>query len=185
MSGETASLGAEAVQLLDVLTDRLTAARQRLGEPKGGDEASAAHPDEAPRPDPADGHGGDEVSAADPDGATAAGPCPHCGHDPANDQQRRQSQSCTSCPICAAQAMLRGERPEATAKLIDGALAVLQVLRGLVAGTTRPAADAAGEPAEGDATDDAEQSDEEPAVVDGVATRDAEARGSVVRIDIR
>ena len=179
MSGETRSLGVEAVQLLDAITDRLAAAQQRLGERSGGDEAPGADTEATGRND------GDEACAADRAATTATGPCPRCGHDPVNDQQSPNAQSCTSCPICAAQAMLRGERPEAMARLIDGALAVLHVLRGVVAGATRPAAGAAGETADGDASGNAERSDEEPAAGDRAVARDAEAPSSVVRIDIR
>lgn len=50
--------------------------------------------------------------------------CPTCGQDP--------SASCTSCPICRFLAVLRGERPEVTAKWIDGALSMVSALRAMM-----------------------------------------------------
>ena len=50
--------------------------------------------------------------------------CPECGSIP--------GASCTACPLCRFLALLRGERPEATAKLVDGALMIIRTLRSLV-----------------------------------------------------
>jgi hypothetical protein len=89
--------------------------------------------------------------------------------------------------------MLRGERPEATAKLIDGALAVLQVLRGLVAGAGQPPAraDQSGGAVSDQPSDQAGSTGAAgPAngEYDAAAARAADGAsrdGSVVRIDIR
>ena len=51
--------------------------------------------------------------------------------------------SCTACPLCRFLAMLRGERPETTAKLVDGALLIVRALRSLIP-EAPPPADAAG-----------------------------------------
>lgn len=122
MNAPVGSLAAEASQLLDVLAGRLTemAARQRTA----GDPAAA---DGSPTPD-ADGSTGDTPAGESQPAAEAGGRCPQCGHDPA------ASVSCTGCPLCAALALLRGERPEAAAKLAAGALTIVQTLRGLLAG---------------------------------------------------
>lgn len=55
---------------------------------------------------------------------SASGKCPECGSVP--------GASCTACPLCRFMALLRGERPEATAKLVDGALMIIRTLRSLV-----------------------------------------------------
>ena len=62
-------------------------------------------------------------------GGETAAVCPTCGHQP--------GESCTACPLCRFLAVLRGERPEATARWVDGALIIVQALRSLI-----PAADA-------------------------------------------
>lgn len=56
--------------------------------------------------------------------AEAAGRCPECGSVP--------GASCTACPLCRFVAVLRGERPEATARLVDGALLIVRTLRSLI-----------------------------------------------------
>ena len=56
--------------------------------------------------------------------AAAAGRCPECGALP--------DASCTACPLCRLLAVLRGERPEATARLVDGALMIVRTLRSLI-----------------------------------------------------
>ena len=48
--------------------------------------------------------------------------------------------SCTACPLCRFMALLRGERPEATARLVDGALMIIRTLRSLVPDPPDPAA---------------------------------------------
>ncbi|MDQ6657558.1 MAG: hypothetical protein M3Z00_04920 [Actinomycetota bacterium] len=108
-------LRSEAVQLLDVLADRLAAIQ--VGA------AAAAVADDVGRCS-----GDDAVSSA------AGEPCRSCGADP------RQS-SCTGCPFCAAMAVLRGERPELTARLVDSALSIVGGLRSLIGD---PPANAAG-----------------------------------------
>lgn len=105
MTAPIGPLAGEAAQLLDVVAERLTAIRDR--SPAGDGESGPAQADAA---------SGDEP----------AGRCPECGHDPA------ALSTCTACPLCKLLALLRGERPEATARLVDGALALVQVLRGLV-----------------------------------------------------
>ncbi len=65
-------------------------------------------------------------------GATADGRCPECGSVP--------GASCTACPLCRFMALLRGERPEATARLVDGALMIIRTLRSLVPDPPDPAA---------------------------------------------
>jgi hypothetical protein len=59
------------------------------------------------------------------------GRCPECGSIP--------GASCTACPLCRFLALLRGERPEATAKLVDGALMIIRTLRSLVPEQPTPA----------------------------------------------
>lgn len=71
----------------------------------------------APEAGPADRSATDGTPAA-------AHACPECGHD--------GSTSCTSCPICRLLSVLRGERPEVTAKLAEGALQVIGSLRTLL-----------------------------------------------------
>jgi hypothetical protein len=65
-----------------------------------------------------------ESEAEQPDPAPADGRCPECGSMP--------GAYCTACPLCRFMALLRGERPEATAKLVDGALMIIRTLRSLV-----------------------------------------------------
>ncbi|MDQ2848526.1 MAG: hypothetical protein M3Y77_19770, partial [Actinomycetota bacterium] len=57
--------------------------------------------------------------------AAAGQPCRSCGAAPGQS-------SCTGCPLCAAMAALRGERPELTARLVDGALSIVSGLRSLI-----------------------------------------------------
>ncbi len=100
-------LAKEAALLLDVVADRLTSM-------KPGDDSGTA-----------------DAGTADADGATgsagASGTqdrCPECGAVPGG--------SCTACPLCRFMAVLRGERPEATARLVDGALMIVRTLRSLI-----------------------------------------------------
>ena len=127
-------LAVEAALLLDVVADRLTALKP------GAD---------GPGPTSATGGPRDSGSAGEQAGPTASGRplgpdgrCPECGSVP--------GASCTSCPLCRFLAMLRGERPETTAKLVDGALLIVRALRSMI--PDAPAAEAsagprAGEPA--------------------------------------
>lgn len=71
---------------------------------------------------------GDGLGATAPEEVPAAGACPQCGHDPS------AASACTACPLCRLIAVLRGERPETTARLVDGALTVVRALRALVPG---------------------------------------------------
>jgi hypothetical protein len=64
-----------------------------------------------------------EGAAQSAEGDSAAR-CPECGSIP--------GASCTACPLCRFLALLRGERPEATAKLVEGALMIIRTLRSLV-----------------------------------------------------
>ncbi len=104
-------LALEAALLLDVVADRLESMKQR---PTASEE-------------PAAGTEGDSAGGTDPGPsptAAADGRCPECGSIP--------GASCTACPLCRFLALLRGERPEATAKLVDGALMIIRTLRSLV-----------------------------------------------------
>jgi hypothetical protein len=114
-------LALEAALLLDVVADRLESMKERTTASDG--------------------------AAADTEGDTAAGPsptvgsdgrCPECGSIP--------GASCTACPLCRFLALLRGERPEATAKLVDGALMIIRTLRSLVPEQPAPAGAATSDP---------------------------------------
>lgn len=103
-------LALEAALLLDVVADRLESMKGAPGTPvpaADGDDAGGA------------GAGQQEATTAGP-----AARCPECGSVP--------GASCTACPLCRFMALLRGERPEATAKLVDGALLIIRTLRSLV-----------------------------------------------------
>ena len=123
-------LAVEAALLLDVVADRLTALKP---DPLG--------------PGPTSSPGGDGGPAAD-EPAGPAGPgrplgpdgrCPECGSVP--------GASCTACPLCRFLAMLRGERPETTAKLVDGALLIVRALRSMIPEAPEPTSQrAAGDP---------------------------------------
>lgn len=54
------------------------------------------------------------------------GGCPQCGHDPS------LTETCTACPLCRFLAVVRGERPETTARFVEGALTVVQALRAML-----------------------------------------------------
>ena len=118
-------LALEAALLLDVVADRLESMKTA--------PAAAASPAAAtPTTDNAGPAGADEAEPT----VAAAGRCPECGSVP--------GASCTACPLCRFMALLRGERPEATAKLVDGALMIIRTLRTLV--PDPPAAAGAGTP---------------------------------------
>lgn len=75
------------------------------------------------------------AAIADDAARPAAGElCPTCGADPGQS-------SCTGCPLCAAMAALRGERPELSAQLVDGALSIVSGLRSLIGDLPADSAD--------------------------------------------
>jgi len=110
--------------LLDVVADRLesmkrTATSQDPAERQpatDGDQVADNTEDTGPGPSPTLG---------------IDGRCTECGSIP--------GASCTACPVCRFLALLRGERPEATAKLVDGALMIIRTLRSLVPEQPTPA----------------------------------------------
>lgn len=109
--------------LLDVVADRLTAMRPEAGDPTGSAASRTGGP-----------------SAGGPDGRPLGpdGRCPECGSVP--------GASCTACPLCRFLAMLRGERPETTARLVDGALLIVRALRSMIPDAPDPAASSAAGP---------------------------------------
>jgi len=120
-------LALEAALLLDVVADRLESMKQRTTTSQG---------------DPTSPGGSASQGETTSPGETGAGPgpsptlgvdgrCPECGSIP--------GASCTACPLCRFLALLRGERPEATAKLVDGALMIVRTLRSLVPEQPAPA----------------------------------------------
>ncbi len=156
MTGAIGSLASETRQLLDAVAERLAAHRDRLRDPAGaapsacdgrdraagdGDLAADEHDDAATRATDGAQIGGDAIGApAPPYGAGRSGRCPRCGHDPANRA------GCTGCPFCAGLALLRGERPEAAATLLDGALLIVQALRDVLDRSPGDAGPGAGGP---------------------------------------
>lgn len=108
-------LALEAALLLDVVADRLESMKS---VPSAGIPSTGAASGSAENAD--DGSGQPDPPAA----GSGAGRCPECGSVP--------NASCTACPVCRFLALLRGERPEATAKLVDGALLIIRTLRSLV-----------------------------------------------------
>jgi hypothetical protein len=110
-------LAVEAALLLDVVADRLTALKP---DSAGGGESTGPT-------------GGSPSGGAQPTGRPLGpdGRCPECGSVP--------GASCTACPLCRFLAMLRGERPETTAKLVDGALLIVRALRSMIPDTPGPA----------------------------------------------
>jgi len=130
-------LAVEAALLLDVMADRLTSMRPP-GEPDStpADESppeSPPDPPPDPPPAPPTPPAAPPSASRTPPRATQArsvptlgpdGRCPECGAIP--------GASCTACPLCRFLAVLRGERPEATARLVDGALLIVRTLRSLL-----------------------------------------------------
>jgi hypothetical protein len=116
MSAPVGSLAGEAALLLEAIAGRLESWRAGTGGPvrPGAGEAAGTDP-------------GDEMDSGD-DAVTPSVPgrCPQCGHDPG------ETPGCTSCPLCRLLALLRGERPETAARLVEGALSVVQALRALL-----------------------------------------------------
>jgi hypothetical protein len=111
-------LALEAALLLDVVADRLESMKQRTTAAEGAAAQAEDDPTAGPDAGPAPTLGID-------------GRCPECGSIP--------GASCTACPLCRFLALLRGERPEATAKLVDGALMIIRTLRSLVPEQPAPA----------------------------------------------
>ncbi|MEP6561046.1 MAG: hypothetical protein ABJD68_08220 [Nakamurella sp.] len=123
-------LAQEAAMLLDVVADRLEAmkrapAAQRTNADTAAAEQGAAAGGQAAAADddamPGDATDAEAASAAPANSASA---CPECGSVP--------GAYCTACPLCRFMALLRGERPEATARLVDGALMIIRTLRSMV-----------------------------------------------------
>ncbi|HOZ58880.1 MAG TPA: hypothetical protein PKY70_11910 [Nakamurella multipartita] len=120
-------LAVEAALLLDVVADRLTALK-----PETSGAESAGPTTGSTGPEGADGT--HESTAGRPLGPD--GRCPECGSVP--------GASCTACPLCRFLAILRGERPETTAKLVDGALLIVRALRTMIPDAPAPAGGSAG-----------------------------------------
>ena len=131
-------LAQEAALLLDVVADRLEQLKARpdtgtvetpstgtsTGSEPTGSEPTGSEPTSG-EPGPAASAAGQE--AAEEKGSVTPDPggrCPECGSVP--------GAYCTACPLCRFMALLRGERPEATARLVDGALLIVRTLRSLV-----------------------------------------------------
>ena len=121
-------LALEAALLLDVVADRLESMKEQTSTSPGASQGTAGNTEGEQAG--ATGHGPSPTLGID-------GRCPECGSIP--------GASCTACPLCRFLALLRGERPEATAKLVDGALMIIRTLRSLVpdqpsapAGTAEP-----------------------------------------------
>lgn len=112
-------LRTEAALLLDVLADRLTALRNATGADVG-----ATTSDQAGSPTAERGRGDHSPPPEDPLRLSAdlptgsATPCATCGRGPAETTGAARS----GCPLCALLAVLRGERPDVAAGLLDGAL---------------------------------------------------------------
>jgi hypothetical protein len=164
-------LRTEAAMLLDLLTERLSVLQQVADHQVEVDRTAATS-----TPDP----------AGSPDAAPGGGVCAACGHDP-------NASSCSGCPICALLAMVRGERPELTARLVDGARTMLIGLRSLLgdfppAGTTP--ADGAGDDAAAGSAPAAEpaadvRAADEPAADDPTQTVPPSRWRPAERIEIR
>ncbi len=132
-------LRTEAARLLDVLTDRLTALRNAAGADFGAppsDRAGSTTTGQASG-DPAPPHQDPSRLSADLPAGTAT-PCATCGHGSAETT----GGASTGCPLCALLAVLRGERPDVAAGLLDGALKGVIGLRTLLG---EPPADPSGD----------------------------------------
>ena len=119
-------LAVEAALLLDVMADRLTSMRPAAESSSGQTGESPPDPTTAPPPAPSSASPtAPPTTQARPEPRLGPdGRCPECGSIP--------GASCTACPLCRFLAVLRGERPEATAKLVDGALLIVRTLRSLL-----------------------------------------------------
>jgi hypothetical protein len=139
-------LAVEAALLLDVMADRLTSMRPAAESSSG--QAGESPPDMTTAPPSAPPPAPPSASPTAPPTTQARsepslgpdGRCPECGSIP--------GASCTACPLCRFLAVLRGERPEATAKLVDGALLIVRTLRSLLP-EAEPAAATSGGSADG------------------------------------
>ena len=149
-------LAVEAALLLDVVADRLTAMRppttgggpdpdrdprspsewpsESESESESPSESESESPSESPSP---------WTSTRAAPGAGPDGRCPECGSIPGS----LSGAACTACPLCRFLAVIRGDRPEATAKLLDGALLIVRTLRSLLP-EPDPAAASTGSPGE-------------------------------------
>ena len=162
-------LAVEAALLLDVVADRLTSMRPAAESSSGQAGESPPDPTTAPPSAPPSAsptappttHARSEPTLG-PDGR-----CPECGSIP--------GASCTACPLCRFLAVLRGERPEATARLVDGALLIVRTLRSLLPEAEQATAASAGGRAGGAA-------DHRPAGTPGSSAR---RPGGLEHIDIR
>lgn len=133
-------LRTEAALLTDVLVERLSALRgaTRTAAEMATETATGAA---AGPPTPTG------TPTTDGGGAAVADPvCPTCGHDATRTD-------CAGCPVCAVLAVLRGDRPELTAALLDGAITAVTAIRTLLDSTARPATSSAGTSPPGTATD--------------------------------
>lgn len=113
-------LAVEAALLLDVVADRLAALKPDTPATAAPGPAAQATTDST-------GPRFEQTEQTDPAGGRPLGPdgrCPECGSVP--------GASCTACPLCRFLAILRGERPETTAKLVDGALLIVRALRTMI-----------------------------------------------------
>ncbi|MFR9729188.1 hypothetical protein ACL03H_08170 [Saccharopolyspora sp. MS10] len=78
-----------------------------------------------------------------------AGGAEHAQHA-APEDERRPGASCGWCPVCAIAALLRGERPELSSRLIEQLAGLVELLRDSLAehrAPPGPAAERPGEPA--------------------------------------
>lgn len=115
----------EAALLLGAVEDQLQAWQSEQARPQ--DRPAGA--DAGPGPVPA---------------GSAARACPECGAVP--------GAACTGCPVCRLLAAVRGEHPEVTARVVDGALTVIRALRTLLpaeASAPSPAAESGSRPGAG------------------------------------
>jgi hypothetical protein len=164
-------LAVEAALLLDVVADRLTSMRPPAESETGqADESPSAPP--APPSAPSTAPPPASPRTAPTRSEPSLGPdgrCPECGSVP--------GASCTSCPLCRFLSVLRGERPEATAKLVDGALLIVRTLRSLL-----PEAEPAAAASAGSAGGDGGSGEHRPPGQPGSSAR---RTGGLEHIDIR
>lgn len=124
-SPQPGTLAGEAALLLDAIAARIAAARP------AGSVADGTTPTTA-------GTAGSETDDAEP----AHGPgtpatqsvCPECGRGSAaaDTVAGAAAEPCAACPLCRLLAVIRGERPEVTARWMDSALTVVQTLRSMI-----------------------------------------------------
>ncbi|MEJ7649202.1 MAG: hypothetical protein WKF57_09240 [Nakamurella sp.] len=115
-------LRTEARLLLQTVEDRLLEWRSLI---PATDPAAPATDPAAPATDPAAQGTGPTARVTDPAGsAGSAGDHPAAAH--------AEHQGTAGCPLCTVLAVVRGERPELAAALLDGAVTALQLVRTLV-----------------------------------------------------